>query len=427
MTQPWLAPDHPDAVVGGEPRLPRPPGVFRQFWGRHPRLSDGLIAGTYGLLTIITAIVTAVVDGLPVWFAIVEVASILAAAVALFLLRRTRPRIVLGLGLLVCLVSAPAGSIEIIAILFALYAVAVYDSSRSAWIGFGVSVGVAALTSFLAARLGDILIVEPFDLEPLGSSIAFALFMLIATLIGVTVGNRRRYLDALIARAHDLARERDQQAELAAAQERSRIAREMHDIVSHGLTVMITLAEGSAATAGRDPERAADAMRNVADAGRDALGEMRRMLGVLTGPADQAADRSPQPDVAAIPALVDGFREAGLPVRLTTSGPAVTEPALQLTMYRVVQEGLTNALRHATGAQHVDVRIERRDDEVEVTVEDDARHSAPQMAGAGRGLAGLRERVALYGGTFDAEPRPAGGWRLRSTLHIGSDRTEEGA
>ena len=108
--------------------------------------------------------------------------------------------------------------------------------------------------------------------------------MLIATLIGVTVGNRRRYLDALIARAHDLARERDQQAELAAAMERSRIAREMHDIVSHGLTVMITLAEGSAATAVRDPERAADAMRHVADAGRDALGEMRRMLGVLTGP-----------------------------------------------------------------------------------------------------------------------------------------------
>ncbi|GAA1754154.1 sensor histidine kinase [Agromyces humatus] len=422
MTQSWLAPDHPNAVVGGEPRLPKPPGVFRQFWARHPRLTDGLIAGIYGVPTISTAIVMAVIDGLPVWFAIVEVASILAATVAVFLLRRTRPRIVLGIGMLVCLVSAPAGSIEIIAILIALYAVAVYDSSRSAWIGLGLSVGVAALTSFLAARLRDTRIVEPFDFEPLGSSIALALFMLIATLIGVTVGNRRRYLDALIARAHDLARERDQQAELAAAQERSRIAREMHDIVSHGLTVMITLAEGSAVTAGRDPERAADAMRHVADAGRDALGEMRRMLGVLTGPADAAADRSPQPDVAAIPALVDGFREAGLPVRLTTSGPAITEPTLQLAVYRIVQEGLTNALRHASGAQHVDVRIERRDDDIEVTVEDDAVHRSIRMTGAGRGLAGLRERVALYGGTVEAGSRPGGGWLLRATLDATSDR-----
>ena len=190
---------------------------------------------------------------------------------------------------------------------------------------------------------------------------------------------------------------------------------------------MITLAEGSAATASRDPERAADAMRHVADAGRDALGEMRRMLGVLTGPAEAAAERSPQPDVAAIPALVDGFREAGLPVRLTTSGPAITEPTLQLTVYRLVQEGLTNALRHASAAQRVDVLVERRDDEISVTVEDDATHAAPQMTGAGRGLAGLRERVALYGGTVEAEPPPARGWRLHATLHRASDRTEGNA
>ncbi|HET6672221.1 MAG TPA: histidine kinase, partial [Agromyces sp.] len=243
--------------------------------------------------------------------------------------------------------------------------------------------------------------------------------------IGVTVGNRRRYLDALIARAHDLARERDQQAELAAAIERARIAREMHDIVSHGLTVMITLAEGSAATAGRDPERAADAMRHVADAGRDALGEMRRMLGVLTGPADAVADRAPQPDVAAIPALVDGFREAGLPVRLTTVGPAITEPTLQLAVYRLIQEGLTNALRHAAGAHRVDVRIEHVDEVVTIVVEDDAVHPASQMTGAGRGLAGLRERVGLYGGTLEAGPVPGGGWRLLATLH-GTPEQPEG-
>ena len=292
MTQAWLAPDQPNAVVGGEPRLPKPPGVFRQFWARHPRLTDGLIAGIYGVPTIVNTIVTAMQYALPLWLTLLHLAVVLAAGAAMLFLRRTRPWLVLALGWLACLVSAPSGSLDILAILIALYALAVYASSRAAWIGFGISVAVGALGSNLSTWLRDALIVEPFDFEPFGSSIAFGLFMLIATLIGVTVGNRRRYLDALIARAHDLARERDQQAELAAAQERSRIAREMHDIVSHGLTVMITLAEGSAVTAGRDPERAADAMRHVADAGRDALGEMRRMLGVLTGPADAAADRS---------------------------------------------------------------------------------------------------------------------------------------
>ncbi|GAA1813122.1 sensor histidine kinase [Agromyces neolithicus] len=427
MTEAPFSPGRPASAVGGELRLPKPPGVIRQFWARHPRLTDSLIAGIYGVPTLVSTIVIAVQHEPPLWLSLLQVAVVLAAAAAILLLRRTRPWPVLTLGWVACLVSAPSGTLDILVILIALYALAVYATSRAAWIGFGISVGVGAAGSNLSTWLRDALIVEPFDFEPLGSSIAFALFMLIATLIGVTVGNRRRYLDALIARAHDLARERDQQAELAAVQERSRIAREMHDIVSHGLTVMITLAEGSAATASRDPERAADAMRNVADAGRDALGEMRRMLGVLTGPADAAADRSPQPDVAAIPALVDGFREAGLPVRLTTSGAPITEPTVQLTVYRLVQEGLTNALRHATGAHRVDVLVERRDDEISVTIEDDAAHAAPQMTGAGRGLAGLRERVALYGGAVDAGPRPGGGWRLHATLNGTSDRTEGSA
>ena len=424
MTESRLAPDHPNAVAGGELRLPKPPGVIRQFWSRHPRLTDGLIAGIYAVPTVISAIVTTLQLGLPVWLVVANVAAVLAAGLGLALFRRTHPWLVIGLAWLACIVSAPTGSLDALAILFGLYALAVYASSRAAWIGFGVSVAVGAVASYLAVWLRTAIVVEPFEFDAFGSSITFAVFMLIATLIGVTVGNRRRYLDALIARAHDLARERDRQAELAAAMERSRIAREMHDIVSHGLTVMITLAEGSAATAVRDPERAADAMRNVADAGRGALAEMRRMLGVLTGPEDAAADRSPQPDVAAIPTLVDGFREAGLPVRLSTTGAAITEPTLQLAVYRLVQEGLTNTLRHAAGAQHVDVRIEHVGDLVTVVVEDDAARPGTRRTGAGRGLAGLRERVALYGGTLEAGPRPAGGWRLAATLRGAAERTE---
>ncbi|WP_448004910.1 sensor histidine kinase [Agromyces bauzanensis] len=423
MTDARLAPDHPDAVVGGELRLPRPPGVIRRFWARHPRLVDGLIAGIYGVPTLVNTVITALQYGLPVPLVIVTVAAVLAAALALLLFRRSHPWLVLAMAWLACLVSAPSGSIDALAMVLALYALAVYGSTRASWLGFGGSVAVASSSAYAVTVLGNTL-VEPFDADPLATSFGLAVVLLLATLFGVNVGNRRRYLGALIARAQDLARERDQQAQLAAAIERSRIAREMHDIVSHGLTVMITLAEGSAATAERDPSRAAAAMRSVADAGRDALGEMRRMLGVLTDPSEVAADLAPQPDVAAIPGLVEGFREAGLPVRLTTAGPAITEPALQLAVYRLVQEGLTNALRHAAGAQHVEVRIERSGEAVNVSIEDDARHPSTAMPGAGRGLAGLRERVALYGGTLDAGPRPGGGWRLQATLHAASDRTE---
>ncbi|MDF2574255.1 MAG: two-component sensor histidine kinase [Agromyces sp.] len=417
MTESPLALDHPDGVAGGELRLPRPPGVVRRFWARHPRLADGLIAGIYGIPTVIGTIVGAVQYALPVWVAIAAVATALATAVGLLLFRRSHPSVVLALAWLSCLMSAPTGSIDVLAILIVLYAMAVYASSRAAWIAYGLSVAVGGAAAYLSTWLRDALVVDPFEFDALGSSIAFAVFMLIATLIGVTVGNRRRYLDALIARAHDLARERDQERQLAAAAERARIAREMHDIVSHGLTVMITLADGSAATAGHDPARAAEAMRRVADAGRDALTEMRRMLGVLNDASGGEATRAPQPDAAAIPGLVDGFREAGLPVRLTTSGAAITGAALQLAAYRIVQEGLTNVLRHADGAQQVDVLIEHHDDSVEITVEDDAVHASTRMTGAGRGLEGLRERVALYGGTIEAGPRTTGvGWRLHATL-----------
>jgi signal transduction histidine kinase len=424
MTEVRLAPDHPAAVVGGELRLPKAPGVIRRFWARHPRLADGLIAGLYVVPTLLVWVVAASTQAQPpLWLTLAHVATIGAAGAAL-LFRRTRPRLLLAAGWLTCLVSAPSAALDAVPILFGLYALAVYRSTRSAWIGLAISVAVGTVSAYLSTWYRTAAELEPIGADSSGTAVGLVVFMLIATLIGVTVGNRRRYLDALIARAHDLARERDQQAQLAAATERARIAREMHDIVSHGLTVMITLAEGSAATAARDPDRAAEAMRHVADAGRDALGEMRRMLGVLTGPADAAADRSPQPDIAAIPGLVEGFREAGLPVRLTTSGPAITEPALQLTIYRLVQEGLTNALRHAHAARHVDVTVEQHDDVVSITVDDDATHSASGIIGAGRGLAGLRERVALYGGTLEAGPRAQGGWRLRATLRTGATLSE---
>lgn len=420
-----LTPDRPVPAVGGELRLPKPPGVIRQFWARHPRLTDSILAALYVVPTFIATMVIASDSPAPPLVAtLLQVLGIAGGGAAVLLFRRSRPWLLTGIAWFVCLMVSPFGMSDGFPILYALYALGVYRSTKAAWIGFGGSVAVTTLSAYLEAWVAP----SPFG-GPVATSSQYAAVMLIVTLIGVTVGNRRRYLLALIARAHDLARERDQQAQLAAAAERARIARELHDIVSHGLTVMVTLADGSAATAARDPERAAEAMRSVAETGRSALGEMRRMLGVLREPEGTPAELAPQPGLAAIPELVEGFREAGMPVRLTTSGVPEADPAVGLAVYRLVQEGLTNALRHATGAPHVDVRLEHRPGEVDVVVEDDAparQGDAPATRGAGRGLAGLRERVALYGGSLDAGPRGGRGWRLRATIPVEATGTPAG-
>jgi signal transduction histidine kinase len=431
MTEAPLSPGYPASVVGGELRLPRPPGVVRQFWARHPRLTDALIAALYFVPTLVGTLSFAFDSSAPpLWIGLAQLGSAVASATAM-LFRRDRPWLLMGVAWLGCFVVYPFGSVDLFPVLVALYALAVYRSTRAAWIGFGGSVVIGIASAYLSIWVQRSDTVAPFATGAPESATQFAILMLIATLIGVTVGNRRRYLNALIARAHDLARERDQQAQLATAVERSRIAREMHDIVSHSLTVMVTLADGSAATAERDPGRAAEAMRHVAESGRTALGDMRRMLGVLAEAAVLPAELAPQPDSAAIPALVESFRAAGMPVRLTTTGPNVADPNLQLTIYRIVQEGLTNAFRYGAGAARVDVDIEHRAAEVLVTVTDDAASSSiPELEGGGLGLVGMRERVALYGGSLEAGPRAGHGWRLSAVLHTdgaaASDREGDG-
>ncbi|SIN73192.1 sensor histidine kinase [Agromyces cerinus] len=421
MTEAPISPGYPASVVGGELRLPKPPGVIRQFWARHPWLTDSLITALYFVPTFIGTIALMFVPNPPpVWIAVAQLVAIAVAAAAILLFRRRRPWLLVVIAWLVCLVVYPFGSTDVLPLLLALYALAVYGSTRSAWIGFGGSVVVATASSYIAVWAHADDTVAPFGANAPASASQFTVLLLIATLIGVTVGNRRRYLNALIARAHDLARERDQQAQLATALERSRIAREMHDIVSHSLTVMVTLADGSAATARRDPERAAEAMQLVADTGRAALVDMRRMLGVLAEPDEASAcpeELAPQPGTAGLPVLVERFRAAGLPVQLTTVGPPIVDPNLQLTVYRIVQEGLTNALRYAATAHRVEVTVEHVDGLVKVDVIDDAVvASTSELTSGGKGLVGMRERVALYGGTLEAGPSSVRGWRLHAEL-----------
>ena len=416
MTDP-LSLGRRDAPVEGDLRLPKPPGVIRQFWYRHPRLTDALVAAAYAVPGLAFDLLTAVSDN-----AIAErgllpfgVALVLLGGAAL-LFRRTRPWTVLVVAWIVVLLSVPAfGSEDQFITIFALYALAVYGSVRAAWIGYAGSVAVGITAGYLVAAVGD----ESAGDSPFTSGLSFAVVLLIAVLVGINIGNRRRYVVALVDRAAQLARERDQQAQLAAAAERARIAREMHDIVSHGLTVMVTLADGSAALAAAQPERAADAMRKVAETGRQALVDMRRMLGLLDDgtPGPAVADLAPQPGVAEIGALVDGFRDAGLAIRLSTRGNPPSDPAEQLTVYRLVQESLTNVLRHSASATIVTVDVAYSTEGVVVEVGNDGLHAAPPSAGSGgHGIVGMRERVALYGGTVESGPRPGGGWSVVATL-----------
>ncbi|MEY7979159.1 sensor histidine kinase [Streptomyces pilosus] len=243
----------------------------------------------------------------------------------------------------------------------------------------------------------------------------------VAVLIGVTIRTRENYTEALEDRARRLETERDQQARIATAAERARIAREMHDIIGHHLSVITGLADGGRYAATRSPDRAAQALDAIGTTSRQALGELRRLLDVLRDD-DTAlpAERNPQPGLTDLDRLVDGVRAAGLPVRLITEGrPSALPPGRELTVYRVVQEALTNTLKHAGPDATAEIALVHGDGgAVTVTVTDTGGGTPLPSPTDGRGLPGMRERTALYDGALEAGPRPAPerGWRVH--LHL---------
>ncbi|OKK07122.1 histidine kinase [Streptomyces sp. CB02400] len=242
----------------------------------------------------------------------------------------------------------------------------------------------------------------------------------VAALIGVTVRTRRNYTAALEDRARRLEIERDQQARIATAAERARIAREMHDIIGHNLSVITGLADGGRYAAGKSPERAAQALDAIGTTSRQALGELRRLLDVLRDDdTTHPAERTPQPGLTDLDQLIDGVRSAGLPVHTRVEGRATLPPGRQLTVFRVVQEALTNTLKHAGPETTSEISIAHGDKgAVTVTITDTGKGTPPSAPSDGRGIPGMRERTALYGGTLEAgpRPRPEQGWRVR--LHL---------
>ncbi|GAB3457967.1 sensor histidine kinase [Streptomonospora sediminis] len=296
------------------------------------------------------------------------------------------------------------------AVIVALYTVAAH--CRFVW----------ALAASATVELGLVLMLVQSPYAGWSDWNAFATYTFLIMLCSVTglyANVRRSYLRGLEERAEWLERERDARAQAAIAEERARIAREMHDVVAHNLSVMVVQADGAAFAIDTDPARAKGALETVSETGRSALAEMRGILGVLRDGA-QEDGYAPRPGVQQLDRLIDQMRRAGLPVALTVGGVERQLPAgVELAVYRVVQEALTNTLKHAGPAvSRARVQLHYGDSILEVRVVDDGRGAASAANGAGHGLQGMRERVAAYDGSVRAGPRAGGGYEVVAALPL---------
>jgi signal transduction histidine kinase len=334
-----------------------------------------------------------------------------AALIVPLVWRRRYPVAVFVIIALVALVQWAIG-VEMVgdlALLVSLYTLASHRPRVVATAGAALVEVGAVMASFRWSLAGS----WPRSLVFLSGLVAAAF------LLGTNLRSRRGRLAAVTERAERLEREREQEALIAATAERTRIAREMHDVIAHSLAVMISLADGAGAKLHSDPERARTAIQDLSRIGRQALGDTRRLLGVLRD--DGASDvLAPQPGVAQIDALLAQIRTTGLAASLTMNGePRPLPPGAELTVYRIVQEATTNALKHAIGATSVAVVLDYGPDLLAISVQDNGR--APSRGsdrpprGTGHGLSGMRERAAIYRGTVVAGPS-IGGWLVEARI-----------
>lgn len=341
--------------------------------------------------------------------------ALLVASCALLLLRRRYPFVV---GAVVGTLTGIYGATTLpdpplpFAGLVAIYSAAAYARPRlAALTAAGSAVGIG-----LSLGLDGRSTAQDWGVITLVFATAF--------LLGYAARTRRDVAVALEQRAAFLERTRSAEAERAVAAERSRIAREMHDVVAHAVSLMVVQAEAGPVVLGTDPARAATVFDTISNTGRQALVEMRRVLGVLreadVAGADGQAGRTPQPGVDALDALVASFVTTGLPVRLTVEGPPA-DAIVGLAVYRIVQEALTNVLKHADATQ-AEVEVRREDGSWSVAVTDDGCGTIGTDAG-GNGLLGMRERAELLGGTLAAGPLPGGGWQVRAVVPASSTPT----
>ncbi|MFG3441755.1 sensor histidine kinase [Nonomuraea sp. NPDC047897] len=273
-----------------------------------------------------------------------------------------------------------------------------------------------AFAAWLVAELGVFLVIVRWEQVTISTFFSGSIFVVTVWLTGLYASTRRRYLEGLEERAVRAEHERDQQARMAAAAERARIARELHDVVAHNVSVIVVQADGAGYAIDSDPEQARQAVRAISRTGREALAEMRRLVGVLRESEADATDYTPQPGLAQLAELVDG---AGVPARLRVSGEACELPeGQQLVVYRIVQEALTNALKHGGPGVRALVELVYGGTDLVVRVTDDGRGASAPRSPDGHGLIGMRERVAMYGGAVSAEPRRGGGFEVLARLPV---------
>ncbi|HLR57583.1 MAG TPA: sensor histidine kinase [Beutenbergiaceae bacterium] len=301
-------------------------------------------------------------------------------------------------------------------IFLSLYSLTIYASSAASRIGlFTALFGGLLVTISIAPIWGG--------LE--SAIVGGVLFLLAAMLVLLSWGagllrrSRLEQRESLRERALRLERERDQQAQIATVAERNRIAREMHDIVAHSLSVVVAQADGGRYAAAADPEAATRALETIAETSRAALADMRRILGVLRDENGETADLIPQPADADIDALIGQVKTAGLNVSHVTLGaPRALPPGAGVALYRIVQESLTNILKHGGPEAAAIVTTEWKTDGLTISIDDDGRGAAAKSDGAGHGLVGMRERAAMLGGSLAAGPKPGGGFRVRCHIPL---------
>ncbi|MFC7550064.1 sensor histidine kinase [Plantactinospora sp. GCM10030261] len=266
-------------------------------------------------------------------------------------------------------------------------------------------------------------LLSPISSEALGDNRGYVLLnnlliALVSFFVGRTVHARRTSVAALRERARVAEESQRALADQAVADERRRIARELHDVVAHHVSVMGVLATGARRVLPKDRDTVDGALGNIEETSRTALRELRRLLDVLRTEAEPAADLAPQPGLAGIESLVEQVRDAGLPVTLTVDGePRPLDPGVALTIYRIVQEALTNALKHA-GRATGQVRITFGSAWLVLEITDTGRGPRPDSERVGHGLVGMRERVALYGGSLRTGPRPGGGFLVHARIPV---------
>jgi signal transduction histidine kinase len=291
--------------------------------------------------------------------------------------------------------------------LLGTYTVAAYCSSRQRVVAIG------ALT--IAFLLLGIFGAPGLDATGLAANIAI---FAAAYFFGSTIRNRRLYMDQLEQRAALLEHERDEEAKRAVADERLRIAQELHDVVAHSMGVIAVQAGVGAHVIDSDPAEAKKSLDAISETSRATLTEIRRMLGVLR--EDSGAEYEPAPDLAELPRLVESVRAAGLDVDVRVEGrEGDVPPGVSFTAYRIVQEALTNVLKHA-GPARATVLVGYEPGVVRLEITDDGRGVNGRATNGGHGLVGMRERVAVYGGALEAAPRAGGGFAIRATLPYGT-------